>query len=392
MNHAARHHPGGGDLPVRRAGLRLLAVLLIGALPGWVTAQTRTPLLDQLSAETRQVHQRVSVSLVHLHLPQPMNPAGQIEELFRKWDKQLDPAVKQKLQEQLSVRPGPPGGDEEVFSLLRSGELGSGVVLVRPFDPDDLTEQSLRLLMVPRARREAPRTAGVILDDRGLVLVAAYIDPELLRDKPLQVRLSGGEQVDAALVGSDQQTNVTLLRLVKPAGTPADLADSKPVDGSLVLVFSPHSDRVQLSVWTGGASENGIVVTTAGRIAGFANGGQFLSAAAAGPIVQQLAAHGRVKRAVLGVRVTEVRADDPLRQRLPALGTQPAMRVDRVSAESAADKSGLQAGDLILSVAGESVGDLPTFAAAIAARQGATEMRVLRNGTVITVTVELAPR
>jgi S1-C subfamily serine protease len=422
MKHGVRQNPGGADIPLcqgatysstrmdgrvrppmadrnvcptgilRRWCVRSIAVAAIGILPVFATAQTKTPLLEQLSQETQAVHERVSMSLVHLHLPQPANPAGQIEELFRKWDKQLDPAVKQKLQEQLSVRPGSGASDEDVFSLLKSGELGSGVVLVRPFDADDLSEQSLRLLMVPRARREAPRTAVVILDNRGLVLVPAYIDRELAGDKPLKVRLAGGEQVDAAFVGSDRQTNVTLLRLAEPAGTAAELADTKPADGALVLVFSPHTDRVQLSVWTGGASENGIVVTTAGRIAGFANGGQFLSAPAAGPIVQQLAAYGRVKRAVLGVRVTEVRPDDPLRQRLAALGTQPAMRVERVSPESPADKSGLQSGDLILSVAGESVGDLPTFAAAIAARQGETEMRVLRDRAVITVKVELAPQ
>jgi S1-C subfamily serine protease len=367
----------------------MLAV--VGVVPSFATGQTKqAPLLEQLSQETQLVHRRVTMSLVTLHLPQPAHPAVQVDELFRKWDKQLDPSVKQKLQQQLQSGQRPTSSDDDVFSLLRSGELGSSAVLIRPFGAGELTDQPLRLLMTPQ--RQMPRNVGVILDERGHVLVPAFVDRNVIGDRTLPVLLHGGVQADAQFVGSDRQTNVTLLRLAKPGGTPADMADARPVDGSLVLVFNPHSNSIQLSVWTGGLHDNGIVVTTTGRIAGFAQGGQFLSAPAARPIVQQLVEFGEVKRAVLGVRVTEVRADDPMRQQLPALGQQPAMRVERVFAESAADKSGLRPGDLILSVAGDSVGDLPTFAAAIAARQGATEMRVLRDGQVISVRVELARR
>src|SRR5687768_12097961 len=81
---------------------RALMLAVVGAVPTFATAQTKqTPLLEQLSQETQQVHRRVTMSLVTLHLPQPAHPAVQIDELFKKWDKQLDPAVKQKLQEQL---------------------------------------------------------------------------------------------------------------------------------------------------------------------------------------------------------------------------------------------------------------------------------------------------
>lgn len=366
----------------------VLGIVCLG--PSLALAQTSpTPLLDQLSQETQQVHRRVTMSLVSLHLPRPASPAAQVEELFRKWDKQLDPAVKQKLQQELQPEPSPGDAEDgDVFSMLRDGELGSSAVLIRPFGAGELADQPLRLLMTPQ--RLTPRTVGVILDERGHVLVPAFVDRDLVGQRTLKVLLDGGTQADATFVGSDRQTNVTLLRLTKPSGTPADMADRRPADGSLVLVFSPHSNSIYLSVWTGGLNDNGIVVTTNGRIAGFAHGGQFLSSPAVAPIVQQLVEFGEVKRAVLGVRVTEVRPNDPIRQQLPALGRQPAMRVERVYEQSAADKSGLRPGDLILSVAGESVGDLPTFAAAIAARQGPTEMRVLRDGQIITVRVELA--
>ena len=376
---------------LRRVRLALASAVIgvVSITAGSAFAQTKqAPLLEQISQETQRVHDRLSMSIVHLHLPQHADPGAPADEFIRKWNQQLEPGVKQKLQEQLSVRQAQPGGEDDVFSLLRSGELGSSVVLMRPFDGNDVGDQSLRLLMVPQ-RREAPRAMGLVIDERGLVLVPNYVDREVVGDRKIRVLLHNGEHVEAAFVGSDRQTNVTLLRLTRPAATPADLADAKPADGSLVLVFSPN-DTVHLAVWTGGNREIGIVVTPNGRVAGFANGGQFLSAQAATPIVQQLAEFGHVKRALLGVRVTEVRAEDPARQAYPKLGQQPAMLVQRVYAESAADKSGLREGDFILSVAGESVGDLPTFAAAIANRQGAAEMRILRDGQPLTVKVEFA--
>ena len=56
---------------------------------------------------------------------------------------------------------------------------------------------------------------------------------------------------------------------------------------------------------------------------------------------------------------------------------------------SAAEKVGLEAGDVLLALAGESVNDIPTFAAAIAARSGPTELQVLRGTDVLKVTVDL---
>jgi S1-C subfamily serine protease len=61
----------------------------------------------------------------------------------------------------------------------------------------------------------------------------------------------------------------------------------------------------------------------------------------------------------------------------------------QVIAGSAAEQAGLRQDDLILSLAGESVGDPQSFAAAIANRRGKTEITILRQGQKHVVNVDL---
>jgi S1-C subfamily serine protease len=186
----------------------------------------------------------------------------------------------------------------------------------------------------------------------------------------------------AKFVGSDRQTNLTVLKLESSIGRPVHLTGSRPSDGSLVMVLSPAGDSGKLGVWTGGQQDRGIVVAMDGSVAGFARYGQFLSGAFAKPVVDQLIQFGRVKRATLGVLVEETETPDGGR----------GMRVDRVAPDSPAGQVGVRPGDFILSMGGAPVGDLPSFAAAIAARDGETELQILRGEKTFTVTVVLHPK
>src|SRR5205823_11619582 len=105
----------------------------------------------------------------------------------------------------------------------------------------------------------------------------------------------------------------------------------------------------------------GVVVNVDGSVSGFARYGQFLGCGACRPVVDQLVKYGRVKRAALGVSVREVQRDDVLRERWAALASQPALRVSDVQPNSAAERAGLQVGDLIVGVDDEPVGDPATF-------------------------------
>jgi S1-C subfamily serine protease len=89
------------------------------------------------------------------------------------------------------------------------------------------------------------------------------------------------------------------------------------------------------------------------------------------------------------VLITEIRRDATAAGQQPGPGARSAMRIDQVIAHSAADKAGLRPGDVVLAIGSDAVRDLPSFAAAIAARNGPTELQILRDKTVITVTVDL---
>jgi S1-C subfamily serine protease len=148
----------------------------------------------------------------------------------------------------------------------------------------------------------------------------------------------------------------------------------------------------RLVIWTGQHPEPGLIVKPDGSIAGFGFNNGLLTAAACMPIAQQIIATGQVHRAVLGVWVREVPKDDALRQSTPALGTKPAIYIENVEANSAAQAGGLRTGDMILAVGGEQVGETETFAAVTATRSGKTDLQVLRDSAVLTLSVDLQPR
>ncbi|HEX8912529.1 MAG TPA: PDZ domain-containing protein, partial [Humisphaera sp.] len=254
----------------------------------------------------------------------------------------------------------------------------------------------------------APNTVGLLLDDAGHVLVPIYLEREAAGDRPVRLAAGDGDVVDATFVGSDEQTGLTVLRLAKaPAATrpaagppperpaspprlaPARLNRDRLAEGSLVMLVNPADGSGRLAVWTGGAREFGVVVTVDGRVAGIARGGQFLSAAACRLVADHIVRHGAVRRATLGVVITQVEPTDPARQQVAELGDRAAVRVDEVVKGSAADRAGVRQGDLILALGGDPVHDIPSLAAAIAARSGEAKLTILRDGRTQDVTVQL---
>lgn len=359
-----------------------------------MSEESPAPLLEQISQQTQALHRRVSASLVRVRLPdRSVAEIGPAEELLRKWEQRLEPVVKQKLQEQAATLRAMRAAvaEEDPFAWMRGNpdHISSAVMVIRPFDPGDLAHQMpLGLMNLPHGNKPGPGVLGVVIDARGLVLVPAFVDREWAGQRMLRVTLPTGGNGEAALIGSDRQTGVSLLRLTLPAGTPAELSSDKPADGALVMTFATQTESVHLTVWTNHAHESGMVVTPDGRIAGFANDHQFLSASAAVPVVQQLSEHGTVRRPLIGVRVSEIHRDDPFRQQIQ-LGATPGMHVDKVQSGSPAEKSGVRAGDVILTIGDEPVGDVPSFAAAVASRSGTTPLRLLRGGRVVETAIDL---
>jgi hypothetical protein len=230
---------------------------------------------------------------------------------------------------------------------------------------------------------------GLILNREGDVLLPVFIDPAYAQS-PLIVNVDGRQATTARVTGADRLTALTIVRLAEPAGEVAKFSKVRPSPGSILLVISPTRRQARLGVWTGAAEgDNAIAITREGRVAAIVRNGHALYPATFAPIVDQLLAGGVVRRASLGVQIMAVRAEDPQRVQMKELGGRSAARIVEVLADSAAAKAGLQAGDIILSLAGESIEDIPTFAAALANKSGPTELMILRDGEPRKIVVDL---
>lgn len=413
---------------------RYLCYFVLVVFAPWVCAplvraqETSRSTLEQLNSETQSLYKEVQQGIVQVQLPSPrwINELAAQESPLDKWGTKLDPAVRSRLADEArmvasgqyrslsasitsATQPSTPIGQKPTtmsqgtwrFTKGPDGTMvmepntrdgQSGTLMISPVRPnmDKPGPAALRIEIRPSGNF-APNNFAVIWDDQGHLVVPLAIEKEAMGNKPAPVSLNG-TTVSAIFVGSDRQTGLTVLKAQQNLGRPGRLGSGRPADGALVMVLSPSQASARLTVWTGGQQDYGVVANTDGSIAGFARYGQFLSTGVCKAVVDQIIKTGLVKRAALGISIVEVRADDASRQELTELGNRPAMRIERVMDGSAASTAGLMAGDLILELAGEPVGDVPTFAAIVAARVGQTELRILRNGAERTISVKLDPR
>lgn len=415
---------------------RIISLFMVSVLPALATlaqepvASTSHALLEQMSRETQAVYQEVQRGVVRLQLPPPrwLSEAAAKENPLDKWGGQLAAQVREKLEQDRqssqhgkytrigtritsTTQPAVDGGAAAIehpsqwritqepgngtLVIESSGRGASSVLQIQTgggLQDGHLTPGGPPQLSLQPANTFAPNNVGLIFDDSGHVLVPLYLEKETVGEG---VRASVGEGfvVTATFIASDKQTNLTVLKLPAcAAGKALKLSAVRPEDGAMVLLLAPNSATAKLMLWTGGQRDiAGVVVRIDGSVSGFARYGQFLSAGACKPVVEQLVQNGRIKRAALGVMVREVQRNDPARDQWAELGLQPALRVEDVRPDSAAAHGDLQRGDLILAVADEPVGDPAGFAAAISNRAGKTAMRILRDGKHFDITVELVP-
>ena len=331
-------------------------------------APASRPLLEQLTRETEALHREVQKGVLRVELPPPRwmgDPAGREGESPLTKYKDLDPKVREQL-EQRARRAAAAGEPVARGPAVATTREATGAPA---FEPNNV---------------------ALVLDEAGHLLVPLYLEREAGEGRAIRVGDAGGNVAEARFVGSDRQTNLTVLKLVRPAGAPVRLGEAdRPADGSLVFVVTPPEGAGKLAVWAGGARDYGLVFSVDGRCAGVARFGQFLGGRACRLIAEQIIRHGAVKRATLGVIVTQLPKDEPVRPAGGTTASRGTMRVDQVMAGSPAEAAGIRAGDVLLTLAGETPTDIPNFAATIAGRDGPTEIRVLRGEDVVTVTVEL---
>ena len=324
------------------------------------TTQFDHPFLAELDRECRELYPQAEARTVRVVVPVPVP----VEEFLAR----IDPKLRAQLQ----------ANSPRLFVRAPATQA----VQVSP-------ESNLIPLPSSNATLNVEFT-GMILNSSGDVLLPVYIDPASAQS-PLVVNVDDRQATTARVVGSDRLTALTIVRLAEPAGELAKFSKARPGSGAILLMISPTRRQARLGVWTGtpAEGENAIAITRQGRVAAIVRNGHALYPTTFAPIVEQLLTSGVVRRASLGVQIMAVRADDPQRVQLKELGARAAARIVDVLPDSAAAQAGLQAGDLILSLAGEAIEDIPTFAAALANKSGPTELMILRDGGPRRIVVDL---
>ena len=244
----------------------------------------------------------------------------------------------------------------------------------------------------------------------------------------LTVELVDGDRLEVEVVGTDPPTDLALLKVVDPqrefAALPLGNAETLRVGEWVMAVGNPlnmdHtvtvgvvsakgrvlglSDRsfenyIQTDAAINFGNSGGPLVNIRGEVVGIATAinarGQNLGFAVpvetVTGILDQLRADGRVQRGYLGVTIQEV---DSTMQEAFGLESRDGAFVQEVLPKKAADKAGVQPGDVIISVDGERIESSRDLIDEVSSTPPGTEVTlgIIRNGRELKLDVTLEER
>lgn len=291
--------------------------------------------------------------------------------------------------------------------------------------------EAFRFFFGPNSPREEVREqpfqglgSGVIIDaSAGLVVTNAHVINDATE---ITVTLRDGRQFNAQVLGRDEESDIALLELEDPKDLTAlkiGNSDRLRVGDFVVAIGNPFGlgqtvtsgivsalgrsglgvDRLENFIQTDAAinsgNSGGALVDLEGNLIGIntailgASGGNIgigfaIPANMMNNLVEQIVEFGEVRRGVLGVRGGNLTQE--LAEALAINRAQGAW-VSEVVDDSAAQKAGIEAGDVILALNGTPVYSFAELAAKVGTiGAGRTvELTLLREGREITVTVEL---
>lgn len=265
--------------------------------------------------------------------------------------------------------------------------------------------------------------SGFIVSGDGLVVTNEHVVAQATQ---ITVRLADGSIRGATLVGSDERTDVALLRIEAlarcyPALTWAD-SDKVRVGNDITAVGSPfglggsvsagivsgrgrslgngpYQDFLQIDAAINQGNSGGPLLDDAGRVVGIntailspAGGnigiGFSLPAAIAQRVIVELLLHGKISRTQLGFGVVGLTGD--MAEALGLSSSRGVLVVD-VASGSPADRAGITASDVVLAVDGRPVGDMGALSAEVATFAAGRSVRfdLWHNGGPLSV--ELVP-
>ncbi len=296
--------------------------------------------------------------------------------------------------------------------------------IFRRFFGPDMPGVPFRGMPDPRERRGTSLGSGFIVSADGYVLTNHHVVDGA--DK-VTVKLSDTREFQAKVVGSDEKSDIALLK-IDASGLPVlRLGDSKALQPGqwVVAIGSPfgldHSVTagivsavgraagaeqqyvpfIQTDVAINRGNSGGPLLNTRGEVVGinsqiFSNSGGYMGVSFAIPIdlamnaVKQIKATGKVQYGMIGVGLQAMTSDFARAMGLP--DSRGALVRD-VTAGAPGARAGLQPGDVIRSVDGRAIAqssDLPPIIGAMAPGTRVT-LGVLREGKLRDMDVVLAP-
>lgn len=304
-------------------------------------------------------------------------------------------------------------------AVVNIATLGHVEVRQNPLFQDPFFRHFFQVPDQPQKRRTQSLGSGVIVDaERGLILTNNHVIDNA--DK-ISVTLRDGRQLNAELIGTDPASDVAVIRIPAEHLTALPLADSESlrVGDFAVAIGNPfglgqtvtsgivsalgrtglgiegYEDFIQTDASINPGNSGGALVNLRGELIGIntailAPGGGNVGIGFAIPIhmarkvMQQLLDYGEVKRGRLGVTAQDLTPD-----LARAFGLQQTRGtvIAQVEKGSAADRAGLQVGDIILAIDGKPVRNSADVRNRVGLlRVGSSvAIRLLRNGKEQTI-------
>jgi S1-C subfamily serine protease len=324
-----------------------------------------------------------------------------------------------------------------------ASEVSPSVVRIdieRDIQPDefesDLLDPLLRDLLGDLGtlpRKERGQGSGVIIDSSGLVLTNAHVVERINR---VIVTLQNGNQVDGTVVGTDQVTDLALVKINEVPGlVSAKLGDSEDMQVgdwaialgtpyglestvTLGIVSSLHRDinslgfsdkrldLIQTDAAINPGNSGGPLINSSGEVIGIntlvrsgpgAGLGFAIPINLASKVTKQLLANGEVIHPYLGAqlvllneRIAKEHNQDP--NALILLPERSGALVQSVIPQSPAEEGGLRRGDLVINAGGNEINDPRSLLIQVENAQIGKpfELEVVRNNKEMNLSIKPA--
>jgi serine protease DegQ len=262
-----------------------------------------------------------------------------------------------------------------------------------PLMDDPFFRRFFNMPNTPRERVSQSLGSGVIVDaDEGFVLTNNHV---IAGADDISVTLSDGRSFDAEVIGTDPDSDLAMVRIPSEDLQALPFADSNQlrVGDFVVAVGNPFGlgqtvtsgivsalgrtgvrglefqNFIQTDASINPGNSGGALINLRGELVGInsaiftPSGGNVgigfaIPSAMATHVMEQLAAFGEVRRGTLGISVQNL--TDELAGAFDLEKNQGVL-VAEVAEDSAADEAGLQAGDVVLTIAGQPVRNTQEF-------------------------------